>query len=457
MKLRINYKKNTANPDWWFFCFFSIVILVPLPCQGQTLEEGDIPERVTVLPVFFVPAGQEEPSEEQIRKLMKHLRIAQISYKHMLKDRDTFEITIPPRIIHGLYNVDHYRLKDRPNKMNYEPLCEVFTQCGWNRFNCPHVLVMVVMNPTEDCPGGGGRPLNPGFNGGGGVVYLPSYGLDRIPWFQYSLQHELGHSFGLVHVSSYGYDQAKSQSIMSYNTELRWKGFSPPKIPAILIPEDQRCLAMNKKVFPKFYFDPHKDIPLDYTMNRGLYRLNPKGEFPGQKEYQIKVETNSGEMDGSRVSNVVHNLIVSKESGFSAGRMWLSGISESGWASIKLTFPVPVSLCKVAVHSQYKGQTHPARAVRIEAKQKEYFVGVCEKPLLSSDAYVSFEKHTSAVWRFSFQAGPSKQTALRGLRFFSSPTNEIFCPHYPYVEPQTLTDSLPELEIDHEGIEDRDD
>ena len=126
---------------------------------------------------------------------------------------------------------------------------------------------------------------------------MPVFALDDILWFQSSLQHELGHSFGLVHVESYGYDQNKNRSIMSYNTDLRWKGFRPPKKPGILIPEDLRALAKNKKVFPNLYFDPAIDIPSDYKISKTVIRLSLKGKFPGQKDYQIKVETDSGEKE----------------------------------------------------------------------------------------------------------------------------------------------------------------
>ncbi|GAH40132.1 unnamed protein product, partial [marine sediment metagenome] len=342
-----------------------------------------------------------------------------------------------PLVVHGLYPIGHYRLKDRPTVMNYEHLSEIFAKYGWNRFNCPYVLVIITMNSKKGRLGSGARPFNRGFNSGGGLVCMPSYAMDDIPWFQSSLQHELGHSFGLVHVDSYGYDQKKNKSIMSYNNDLRWKGFRPPKKPGILIPEDLRALAKNKKVFPNFYFDPATDIPSDYKIHKIAIRLELPGKFPGQKDYQIKVETDSGETNDSSISNIVHNMIKPKDSGFNTHRMWHSQITETGWVSATLTFPVPVTLCKVAVHSQHSGKYHMAHELRIQAKQQGGFVDVCQEPLTSADAYVSFPKHKSAVWRFFFRAGSSKQVVIRGLRFFSSPTNEIFCPTYPYMEPRS--------------------
>ncbi|MHC4644582.1 MAG: zinc metalloprotease [Planctomycetota bacterium] len=424
----------------FFFVIFVLPVLAARPLFA--LDEGNVPEYVKVMPVFFVPQDEKGPSEKQKLKLMKHLRLARRCYKKMLKNRDTFEIEKkPPLVIHGLYPVDHYKLKNQPSRMNYEPLSEIFTKCGWNRFNCPYVLVITIMNPKEDCPGGAGRPFNRGFNGGGGLVYMPSYALDNTPWFQSSLQHELGHGFGLVHVDCYGYDQEKNRSIMSYNNDVRWKGFRPPKKPAILIPEDLRALAKNKKVFPNFCFDPTTDIPSGYKINKIAVRLDLPGRFPGQKDYRIKVETDSGETNDSSISNIVHNMIKPENSGFNAHRMWHSGISETGWVSATLTFPVPVALCKVAVHSQHSAKYHRAYEVRIQAEQQQGYVDVCRQPLTSADAYVSFPKHKACIWRFFFRAGPSKQVVIRGLRFFSSPTNEIFCPTYPYMEPPVVNKS----------------
>ena len=409
------------------------LLLIRAQCLFASLEEGEVPEHVKVLPIFFVAAGEKGPSEEQSGRLMRHLRLAQGCYRRMLKGRDTFEIEDgPPLIIHGKQPLEHYKAAGEVRKFNYEPLREIFAQRGWNRFNCPYVLVVIMMIEVQW--GSGGRPFNPGFNGGGGLVITPSYVLDNVGWFQYTLQHELGHSFGLVHVDSYGYDQRNSRSIMSYDTKLRWKGFRPPEKAGILIPEDLRALAMNKKVFPKFYFDPEKDIPRGYKMSRMVIRLAPSSELPGEKEYRIAVETNSGEANESSVSRIVHNMISRKESRFNSRRMWHSGVSETGWVTVTLTFPVTVALCKVAIHSGCADEYHRAEEVHIEAQEDGGFAAVCKKPLASADEYVSFEKHKSTVWRFSFRAGASKQVVIRGLRFFSSATNEIFCPTYPYVE-----------------------
>ena len=70
------------------------------------------------------------------------------------------------------------------------------------------------------------------------------------------LQHELGHSFGLLHPEAYGYDMETSPSIMSYNKAHHTHDFQPSPTPGIFIPEDLRALAMNKKEFPHFSYTP---------------------------------------------------------------------------------------------------------------------------------------------------------------------------------------------------------
>ena len=282
-----------------------VFFLLSLHPLYASLEPGQVPEHVKVMPVFFVPSDEKEPSRDQKARLVRHLRIAQSRFREMLKRRDTFQIeNKQPLVIKGLHSVSHYKWEGKPWTMSYEPLSEIFTACGWNRFNCPYVLMIIIMNPKENCPRGAGRPFNTGFNGGGGLVYMSSYSLDKYPAFQATLQHELGHSFGLVHVTAYGYDKEKNPSIMSSNNNNYWTGFKPPKSPGILIPEDLRSLARNKKVFQNFYFDSATDIPPGYKINRTTQRLNAKSKFPGQKEYKIEAATDSGQAHDSSVSHL---------------------------------------------------------------------------------------------------------------------------------------------------------
>jgi hypothetical protein len=137
-----------------------------------------------------------------------------------------------------------------------------------DRMTCNSVYVIVVMNPHDDFPQGGGRPINGGFGKGGGALALSTYLLDRMPNFQSTLQHELGHAFGLPHVKEYGYNMRTNASIMSYNPAHHTSGFQPSPTPGTLIPEDRRGLALNQRVFPGLSFDPRRDVPAGYRLQR---------------------------------------------------------------------------------------------------------------------------------------------------------------------------------------------
>jgi hypothetical protein len=143
-----------------------------------------------------------------------------------------------------------------------------------------------VVNSKNAYPEGVGLPLN-GIHRGGGIALLSSYVLDKFAHFHSTLEHELGHAFGLPHVTAYGYDMKNNDSIMSYNKAHWWSGFRAPKTPGILIPEDIRSLALNRRAFTKLRFDPSKDIPSGYTIApvRGI----APPEIPGQPSYKVEV------------------------------------------------------------------------------------------------------------------------------------------------------------------------
>lgn len=228
--------------------------------------------KVEVLPVFFVPRGIGGPTTEHKALLQRHLAIARDRYREMLKDRDTFSIAQEePLIYQSRFALGHYQKKS--GELSGEDANaasriadELLVHLKMSRFECPYILLVVVMNPRTNHPAGGGTPINGGVNTGGGIVVLSSYGLENSPQFQATLQHELGHSFGLCHVTVLGYDMKTSDSIMSYNPAHHWNRFQPPKNQGILIPENLKKLAENKLVFPKFTFIPDEDIPANYRM-----------------------------------------------------------------------------------------------------------------------------------------------------------------------------------------------
>ena len=244
----------------YLLCFVILTLLTSV--QVLALEDDDFPKRVKVQPLFLVPKDQDSPTKEQIFKLHKHMIVSQKRFKQMLSGRDTFEIAGTPKVVYSDLTLEAFKNDVTKMNLNNHLLKQFFTEFDLNRFNCPYVFFVIFMNPNENWPGGSGRPINPGFNGGGGIAIFTSKRIDDINTsVQGSIQHELGHAFGLTHVTGYGYDQHNNRSIMSYEKVNVWNDFVPPKNPSILIPEDIRALAMNKRVFPNVYFDPGRRSP----------------------------------------------------------------------------------------------------------------------------------------------------------------------------------------------------
>jgi hypothetical protein len=196
---------------------------------------------------------------------MRHFRWTRSRYRELLGGHASFTLKgRTPHVYRAEGNLAFYRAQ--PEAAAPQMVAELLKDLGYDRFNCPYILVSVLMNTEDGFPGGGGRPINGGFNTGGGIVILSSFGLDHAPNFQSTLQHELGHAFGLAHVDAYGYDMATSESLMSYNAAHHTKGFEPSQTPGVFIPEDLRSLALNQRVFPGFHFDPAKDVPPGYDL-----------------------------------------------------------------------------------------------------------------------------------------------------------------------------------------------
>ncbi len=241
---------------------FCIAVLLGLAADRPREPEPsvELPLRVGVLPIFFVPKGEVPPSADQSKRLGKHLSLCQTAYKAMLARQDTFLIAEEvPRVYRSSLTLTE--LKVLPEDAAPQVLSELLGHLNYNRYTCPYVFLCVVMNSTNDWPVGGGRPINGGFNTGGGIVVLSSRGLDRSPNLQSTLQHEVGHAFGLPHVDVYNYSMTSSPSIMSYNPAHHTSDFKPSATPGRLIPEDLRGLALNRRVFSRLSFDPGRDVP----------------------------------------------------------------------------------------------------------------------------------------------------------------------------------------------------
>jgi hypothetical protein len=410
-------------------------ILAICHSAGMAAEQPAAPPRaISVLPVFFVPSGQPSPSQDESKRLMRHLKWSQTRYRELLGQKTTFAIAEQqkPRVYRSPRPLEFYRAQ--PERSAPQIVSELLADLNDNRFNCPFILLVVMMNPKDDFPQGGGRPLNGGYNTGGGVIVLSSFTLDHSPFIQSTLQHELGHAFGLQHVDVYGYDMKTNASMMSYDPRHHTKGFTESRRPGKFIPEDRRGLALNQRAFPGLHFDPEKDIPRGYSISKRIVTMEPM-RIPGQPDGPV-VTTHSGEAYGSKIANIVRGRIDENERGekvtFDAKTMWHSAKTATGWVAVQIAFPYEVELTRIVVHSQHSGQYHIAKAVRVAAGDNgEHLRQVIETNLDSADGGVSFPATKGRVWQLELRADESGEVTLRGLQFFSG-DDELFPPLLPY-------------------------
>ena len=247
------------------------------------------PYAVKVLPVLFVPSDMPGPTEQQKLKLLRHLILARDRFKELLSDRDTFQVSLPLVVYKSPNELAYFKRSEDQGAAKIT--VEVLEHLNLTRTTLPYVLLMVVMNTQGSFPPGGARPINGGYNEGGGILVMSSFELDNRlvkddGSFQSTLQHELGHSFGLVHVSDYGYDQDTSDSIMAYNPNHQWDEFTPPARQGTLLPEDIKGLAENDRAFPHLSFDPAKDVPPGYDVKQ-LINYEPMNLSTAWAGYQL--------------------------------------------------------------------------------------------------------------------------------------------------------------------------
>jgi hypothetical protein len=252
-----------------------------------------LPENVSVLPVFFVPNGEALPTADQESRLVRHLKWCRDRYRTLLRG-DTFRLVETPEVYRGERDSAFYR--QRPQGAAPDLVGELLRSKKMNRYNCPYIFFIVVMSADSDWIGGGARPFNGGNNLGGGLVEVTSYGLDHSPNVQSTIRHELGHSFGLPHVDVYGQDMETHRSMMAYNPGHLTNGFQDSATPGEFSPEDLRAIALNKRCFAKFQFDPAEDIPTGESICPEIVCLGPM-EIAGEGDFdpaRIAPDASSG-------------------------------------------------------------------------------------------------------------------------------------------------------------------
>jgi hypothetical protein len=407
------------------------------PCTGT--------QRLKVLPVFIVPAGGITPTSSQKDSLMHYLFWAQTRYFEMMKFRSTFMLAdSTPHVYLSSHDDTYYQTNPDVAAAWTD---ELLNDNNVNRFNCPYIFLTVYMHPTSLFPVGGARPINGGFNLGGGIIILSSYDLDNTPNFESTIQHELGHSFGLCHADVYGKSMSTDSSLMSYNPNHHTSWFTPSPTPGILSPENLRDLSLNKKAFPEFYFDSTLDIPAGYPIypfvtNLGILYI------PNQTPYELYVTTTSGEDGSTHVGNILQHNIKPSYPGmsltFDPGNMWQSGTVT--WAEAEVHFPFMISIDKIGVHSQHSGQYNEADSIMVEIYNAGSYSRILLADLIEVDQYLSFPAVSDSIWKFSFRSGTSGAVTIRGLEFFFN-DEAIFPPCVPYTIQNPLLSLLPGIPV----------
>lgn len=415
-----------------------------LVSAADGVEEFLPPDRVRMLPIFLIAAGENVPTRTQQRVWMRHLQLAQTFFKNGLSQRDSFELAKDsPDIVRLKRPLSFYKsLAKGESALHWA--AELLDHYKVSRFRCPYTFCCVVMNPREDWPIGGGRTLNGGINRGGGLMVMSSFAFDEMPNGQSTLRHEIAHTCGLPHVDSYGYDMEKSHSVMAYNLRHRTKGFRDSATPPEFIPEDLRALSLATRVFPKLRFLVDLDLPAGYSMFPRVVNLGPM-EIPGHPDYGPSFSTPPGEVNGSQVTNLNYREIlpsIGPGVTYQQQFMWASDKQADGRVVLNLNFPRDVSLTRFVVHSGHSGKYNDAKRVRVEILDGNRPRLLTEKPLATADAPVEFEVATARQWRLTFLAGPSGKVCLRGLQYFKD-DQQLFPPPVPYDWRERLGVNLP--------------
>ena len=259
------------------------------------------PEHISVMPVVFTPKGEKTLGRDLDAVVLRHLKWTQRRYGELLGT--TFEIENKVRRVRGAKTLEEYRKRDGDAVMDFA--AELLKEFGYSRFNCPHIFLIVVVNPKDDWPLGVGCVFNGGYNTGGGATMMSTDAFVKKPNAQSTLEHELGHTFGLPHVSSYEIEMnGNNPSMMSYNPAHWSRGFEPSLQPATFIPEDIRGLALNDRVIPDLEFSVTKDVPADYKL---FWTPMPFGaiKLEGQPDYAIEVKSNAGATFNSKLESCV--------------------------------------------------------------------------------------------------------------------------------------------------------
>jgi hypothetical protein len=458
----------------------TLTVLVLMASAGLRDARGDgydmLPERVGVLPVAFVPRDQAPPQVAQEGVFLKHLAWARRRYgellnkhtfqfataparsapksktsksskssgiadSHAAKPSPTFTDSPPTRlkVVRGKFPLETYCSDEDQGAMRI--VAEILDHFDLDRFSNAYVFAILFMNAKDRRPLGAGTPLNGGTNGGGGMFFIASGELVRNEHFQTTLQHELGHAFGLAHPDQYGYKMDDNPSLMSYNPRHFTKAFLPSPAPGSFIPEDLRALALNDRAFADTRFVRERDVPADYKLHPYLMPLLPRS-IPGHPEFYPTAKSPAGEEMGSKAERCLFGYIRPSEGPgvtYDPLNMWHTHRDlQTPNASLDIEFPFPVEIDGFGVHTQHSALDHEATHVRLTATDATDEETVLDQPLDSIDATLKCRATRARKWRVELTPGRSKTIVVRGLRFLKDGKDV-----YPRLGPYGPLDDIP--------------
>lgn len=116
-----------------------ILFAMFLSACGEPRSDTAPPDKVCLLPVFFVPRGEEPPTPEEKLRLMKHLRWCQNRYRELLRG-DTFRLAAQtPEVYRGEQDLAFYQKQPQGAASNF--VGELLKSKNLNRYNCPFNLL----------------------------------------------------------------------------------------------------------------------------------------------------------------------------------------------------------------------------------------------------------------------------------------------------------------------------
>lgn len=367
------------------------------------------PKSVSVLPVFAVATDQSPPKQDQVLRFKRHLEVSRARFQEMTRGLDTFQIRDGYVVINLKNPLSFYKTQIEDGAPAI--LSEILDSLKVSRFAAPWVFAVAVINDKDGYPTPGGRPINGGLNNGGGYLHFSSGSLNPSDTrLQSTLEHELGHAFGLLHVDSYGEDMNTSQSIMSYNPKHQYGLDGKPNQSGILLARDLYALSRNKKVFPKLAFG--RFAP------QSIRSYEPM-TIPNHPDALIKAETQSGETWGSKVQNIFVGRLTASVApccSYDGGSMWHSARTSNREVSLVVSLPITTPVDRLIVYTQHSGSYHMARRIEIAFYNNEKLVHTLEEDVWYPDKELSFFALNANRLEFKFTTEDS--VVVRGLRFF---------------------------------------